>query len=164
MLLKELCAVLSLLAVPCNPMDCSPPISSVHGDYPGKNTGAGCHALLQGIFPTQGLNPGIPHCKLILYCLSHQGSARILEYVAYPFCRGTSLPKIELASHALQVGSFPAELPGKPKGRIYVYKCVCVSVCVSVWSSVYSRQVRQKMSLAFPVSEERHCSSMESEC
>ena len=76
MLLKELCAVLSLLAVPCNPMDCSPPISSVHGDYPGKNTGAGCHALLQGIFPTQGLNPGIPHCKLILYCLSHQGSPK----------------------------------------------------------------------------------------
>ena len=38
----------------CNPMDCSPPGSSVHGDSPGKNTGVGCHALLQGIFPTQG--------------------------------------------------------------------------------------------------------------
>ena len=41
-------------------MDCSPPGCSVHGDYPGKNTGVGCHALLQGIFPTQGLNPGLP--------------------------------------------------------------------------------------------------------
>jgi len=40
-------------------MDCSPPGSSVHGDSPGKNTGVGCHALLQGIFPTQGLNPGL---------------------------------------------------------------------------------------------------------
>ena len=58
----------------CNPMDCSPPGSSVHGDSPGKNTGVGCHAHLQGIFPTQGSNPGLPHCKSILYHLSHQGS------------------------------------------------------------------------------------------
>ena len=41
---------------------------------PGKNTGVGCHALLQGIFPTQGSNPGFPHCRWILYQLSHQGS------------------------------------------------------------------------------------------
>ena len=41
----------------CNPMDCSPPGSSVHGNSPGKNTGVGCHALLQGIFLTQGSNP-----------------------------------------------------------------------------------------------------------
>ena len=58
----------------CNLMDCSPPGSSVLGDSPGKNTEVGCHALLQGIFPTQRLNPGLPHCKWILYCLSHQGS------------------------------------------------------------------------------------------
>ena len=38
----------------CDPMDCSPPGSSVNGDSPGKNTGVGCHSLLQGIFPTQG--------------------------------------------------------------------------------------------------------------
>ena len=48
--------------------------SSVHGDSPGKNTEMGCHALLQGIFPTQGLNPGLPQCRQILYHLSHQGS------------------------------------------------------------------------------------------
>ena len=41
---------------------------------PGKNTGVGCHFLLQGSFPTQGLNLGLPHCRQILYCLSHQGS------------------------------------------------------------------------------------------
>ena len=40
-----------------DPVDCSPPGSSVHGDSPGKNTGEGCHFLLQEIFPTQGLNP-----------------------------------------------------------------------------------------------------------
>ena len=47
---------------------------SVHRDSLGRNTGAGCHTLLQGIFPTQGLNPGLPHCRQILYHLSHQGS------------------------------------------------------------------------------------------
>ena len=41
---------------------------------PGKNTGVGCHSVLQGIFPTQGSNPGLPHCRRILYHLSHQGS------------------------------------------------------------------------------------------
>ena len=60
------------------PMDCSPPGSSVHGDSPGKNTGVGCHALLQGIFPTQKSNPGLPHCRWILYSLSHQGTPIIL--------------------------------------------------------------------------------------
>ena len=43
-------------------------------DSPGKNTGVGCHALLPMIFPTQGLNPGLQHCRQILYQLSHQGS------------------------------------------------------------------------------------------
>jgi len=43
-------------------------------DSPGKNTGVGCHALLQGIFPTQGSNPCLPYCRRILYCLSYQGS------------------------------------------------------------------------------------------
>ena len=58
----------------CNPMDCSPPGFFVYGDSSGKNTGMGCHALLQGIFPTQGLNSSIPHCSQILYHLSHHGS------------------------------------------------------------------------------------------
>ena len=60
-----------------DPMDCSLPGSSVHGDSPGKNTGVGCQALLQGISPTQGLNPGLPHCRQILYCLSHQGDTKL---------------------------------------------------------------------------------------
>ena len=101
----------------CDPMDCSPPGSSVHGilqarvlewgaiafsdvhptlpnypfpspaptgmqptrllcpgDFPGKDTGVGCHFLLQGIFPTQGLNLGLLHCRQILYLLSYKGS------------------------------------------------------------------------------------------
>ena len=51
----------SLLSDSLCPMDCSPPGSSIHADSPGKDTGGGCHALLQGIVPTQGSNPGIPH-------------------------------------------------------------------------------------------------------
>ena len=77
----------------CNPMDCSPLGSSVHRDSPGKNTGVGCHALFQGIFPTQGSNPGLPHCRRILCHLSHQGNPRILEWVACPFSIGTSRPR-----------------------------------------------------------------------
>ena len=53
-------------------MDCSPPGSSVHGDSPGKNAGVGCHALFQGIFPTQGSRPGLLYCRQILYHLRHQ--------------------------------------------------------------------------------------------
>ena len=51
---------------------------------PCQNTGVGSCSLLQGIFPTQGLNPGFPHCRWILYRLSHQGNPRILKWVAYP--------------------------------------------------------------------------------
>ena len=88
------CCAQSLCRVQlCGPMYCSLPGTSVHRDSPGKNTGVGCHALLQGIFPTQGSNPGLPHCRQILYRLSYQGSPRILEWVAYPFSRGSSWPR-----------------------------------------------------------------------
>ena len=60
-------AVLCLVAQWCltlfDPMDHSTPGSSVHGDSPGKNTEVGSHSLLQGIFPTQESNPGLPHCR-----------------------------------------------------------------------------------------------------
>ena len=81
----------------CNPMDCSPvqlfatpwtvvlsnslqphrllPTTLLRPwDFPGKTTGVGCHFLLKEIFPTQGSNAGLPHCRQTLYCLSHQGS------------------------------------------------------------------------------------------
>ena len=58
----------------CDSMDCSPRGSPVPGDSPGKNTGVGRHSLLQGIFPTQGLNLGLLHCRWIFFHhLSHQG-------------------------------------------------------------------------------------------
>ena len=56
----------------CNPTDCSPPVLCPW-DFPGKNTGVGCHSLLQGIFPTQGSKSGLLYCRQILYQLSHKG-------------------------------------------------------------------------------------------
>ena len=69
-----LCLVTQSCPTLCDDMDCSLPGSSVHGDFPDKNTGVGCHALLQETFSTQGWNPGLLNCRRILYCLSHQGS------------------------------------------------------------------------------------------
>ena len=60
---------------------------------PGQNTGVGSLSLLQGIFPTQESTWGLLHCRWILYQPSYQGSPRILEWVAYPFSRGSSWPR-----------------------------------------------------------------------
>ena len=60
---------------------------------PGQNTGVSSLSLLQGIFPTQGSNPGLLHCRWILFQLRHQGSPRILEWAAYPFSSRSSQPR-----------------------------------------------------------------------
>ena len=78
---------------------------------PGQNTGVGSFSLLQGVFPTQGSNSGLSHCRQILFQLSHQGKPRILEWLTYPFSRGSSDPGIEPGSPTLQVDSLRAELP-----------------------------------------------------
>ena len=80
-----LCLVAQSCLTLCDPMDCSPPGSSVHRDSPGKNTGVGCQALLQGISSTQGSNPGLLHCRQILYQLSYQVSleSRVLVLKYY---------------------------------------------------------------------------------
>ena len=59
----------------------------------GHNSGVGSLSLLQGIFPTQGSNPGLPHWRRILYQLSHKGSPRILEWIASPFSSGSFQPR-----------------------------------------------------------------------
>ena len=70
----------------CDPMDCT-------WNSPGQNTGVGSLSLLQGIFLTQWSNPSLPHRRKILYQLSHKGSPRTLEWVAYPFSRRSSQPR-----------------------------------------------------------------------
>ena len=113
------CFVIMSCPTLCDPMDYSPPGASVHRDSPDENTGVGCHALLQAIFPIQGLHPALLHCGRILYCLNHQGSLRILEWVAYPFFRVTSWPRNWTGVSCIVGGSLPAELPEKP-----IYLCI----------------------------------------
>ena len=72
MFLDYVCLVVLSCLTLWDPMDYSLSSSSVHLDSPGKNTGVGCYALLQGIFPSQGLNPAFPQCRWILYHLSHR--------------------------------------------------------------------------------------------
>ena len=66
----DACLVAQLCPTLYNPMDCSPPSSFIHGDSPGKNTGISCHAHLQGIFPTQESNPGLPVAYYGTYFIS----------------------------------------------------------------------------------------------
>ena len=73
----------------------------------------GSHCLLQGIFLTQGSNPGLPHYRRILYRLSHQESPRILEWVPIPSPGDLPNPGIKSKSPALQADSLPSEPPGK---------------------------------------------------
>ena len=72
----------------CDPMDLYSPWNS-----PGQDTGVGSLSFLQGIFSTQELNPGLPHCRWILYQLSHKESPRILDWVTYPCSSGSSRPR-----------------------------------------------------------------------
>ena len=104
----------------CKPIDCSLP-----DDFPGNSTGVDCHFLLQGIFPTQGMNLGLPHCRQMLYCLSHQGSPNTpLAVVGYHSGLPFLLQGIVLTHwsnlrllHLLHwhVGSLPLAPPGKPQ-------------------------------------------------
>ena len=77
----------------CYPVNCRLSGSSVHGDSPGKNPEVGCHALLQGIFPTPGSNPGLLHYRQIFYHLEPPGKLKNTKWVAYPFSRGSSWPR-----------------------------------------------------------------------
>ena len=108
-----LCLVTQSCPVLCDLMDCSPPGSFCPWGF-SRQASMGCHALLQGIFPTQGLNPDLPHCRWILYWLSQQRSPWILEWVTHTSPGDLPDPGIELGSSAMQVDSLPAELHGKP--------------------------------------------------
>ena len=82
-----------------------------HGLYspwnsPGQNTGVGSLSLLWGIFPTQGLNPGLLHCGWIPYQLNYQGSPGILEWVAYAFSSGSSWPRDRTGVSCIASGFF----------------------------------------------------------
>ena len=95
-------------------MYCSLPGSSVHGDSPGKNTRVGCHALLQGIFPTQGSNPGSRFAGEFFTSWATREAQQYWSGEPIPFPGELPHPGIEPGSTALQADSLPTELPGKP--------------------------------------------------
>ena len=76
---------------------------------------------LQGIFLTQGLNPGLPHCRRILYRRSHYGSPRTLEWVAYPFSRGSSRPRNQTGVSCIAGGFFTSWATREALYIWYVY-------------------------------------------
>ena len=126
-----MCLVAQLCPTLCDPIDCSPSGSSVHGESPGKNTGVGCHALLQGIFKTQGSNPGLSHRRQILYHLSHGGSPRILEWVSYSFSRVSSQPRNRTGVCCIANGSLSAEISGNPI-PLHIYVIFSLCLCLQI--------------------------------
>ena len=99
-----ICAVLSRSVVSdsLQPHGLQPVRFLCHGDSLGKNSGVSCHALFQGMFPTWGLNPGLPRCRPILYCLSHHSKK--------PF-----VPLQFIQFRALQTSSFSLQYMAKPQ-------------------------------------------------
>ena len=85
-------------------------------------------SLLQGIFPIQGLNPGLSHCRWVLYQLSHQGSPRILEWVAFPFSSGSSRHSYRTQVSHTAGRFFISELQGSPPSSPHSSKLILVSV------------------------------------
>ena len=84
--------------------------------------GVGCHTLFQGIFPTQGSNWALLHCRRILHCLSHQESPRTLEWVAYPFFVGTSWLRNGTRVSWIAEILYQLSYPGSPKCQIPLCK------------------------------------------
>ena len=126
----------------CSPMDCNLPDSSAHGDSPAETTGVGRHALFQGIFPIQGSDPGLLHCRWSLYSLSHPGSLLLVicfsagrEAVFWsPLCRaycyrpgrvwaGPTPPSLPPCAGSLRssLGSSANQEPDKDKSWSFLY-------------------------------------------
>ena len=107
---------------------------------PGKNTGVDCHTLLQGIVPTQGSNSGPLHCRQILYQLSHEGSPRLLAWVAYPFSSRSSQPRNQTGASCIAGRFFTSWATRILLG--YKKECIWVSsnevekptACYTEWS------------------------------
>ena len=79
-------------------------------DFPGQNPGLGSLSLLQGNLPTPGIEPRSPTFQVDSFQLGHQGSPRILEWVAYPFSMGSSRPKDQnppVIPHSLSLSTHP---------------------------------------------------------
>ena len=130
-----------------------------HGLYspqnsPGQNTGAVSFSLLQGITPTQGSNPGLLHCRQILYQLRHKGSLRILEWVAYSFSIGSSQPRNRTGVSCIAGGFFTNWAIREAQNLFY--KCqffrnriLFLNMVVASWLK-YNNFIHQGLKSIFP--------------
>ena len=100
-------------------------------DSPGKNTRGVVMPSSRGIFPIQGSNPGLLHCRWVLYRLSHQGNPGILERVAYPFSSGSSQPRNRTGVSCIAGGFFTSWATGKPLRRLWAESKMQTS-CIQV--------------------------------
>ena len=114
-----LCLVTQSYPTLCDPMDCNVPGASVHGDSPGKNTGVGCHALLQGIFPTQGLKPRAPALQAESLPSEPPGKPKNTEVGAYPFSRRSSQPRNWTAGSCTMGRFFTSQATGEAASTPY---------------------------------------------
>ena len=94
-------------------------------EFSSKNTGVGCHFLLQGLFPTQGSNPGLPHCRQTLYPLSHQGSHHGISV----FIKGVSQVALVVKNPSANAGdgglvSGSGRSPGGGHSNSFQYSCL----------------------------------------
>ena len=97
---------------------------------PGQNTGVSSLSFLQGIFSTQGANLGLPHYRQILDQLSHKGSPRTLEWVAYPFSRGSSRPRNRTRVSCIADRFFTNWAIREAQNKlIHTIKCTVLTIC-----------------------------------
>ena len=122
-----------------------------HGLYsswnsPGQNTGVGSLFSPPGDLPKPGSNPSLPHCRWILYLLNHQGSPRILEWIAYPFSSESFQPRNWTGvSCELQLDSLPAELPEKLGQHLFQKLSLIINSFIPFPSSGRKRKSRAQL-------------------
>ena len=113
-------------------------------DFPGKNTRVGCHFLLQGIFPTQGSNPGLLHCRQMLYPLSHQGSLSLWKWSSNYFYPHSFLGKGISSSHWLLILCWLPIVPDVSAAVIF-FKYSNIKTCVlKLTGTIIQSEVSQK--------------------
>ena len=115
------------------PTLCDPTDYTAHGILQARTLEWVAFPFSRGIFPTQGSNPGLPHCRQILYQLSHQGSPRILAWVAYPFSRGSSPMRVSEGIHLL----FPTHSASAPTlfySKLFLVPTTQLKSASSAWS------------------------------
>ena len=145
-----LCLVAYLCLTLCNPEDCSLPGSCVHRASPGKNTGMGSHALLQGIFTTSDQTQ-VSHRTQVYPQVkqtgalpsSHQRSPRVLEWAAYSFSRGSSPPRDRGLLHCRWVFTSWATM----EAHLYLQTYLYLSVTMSYWFYFFWRTLSDTVEL-----------------